>query len=431
MGFWASFKGAWSRFWNSGRPTVSLQDKELAEWLGIDPATNADRLSEVTYFSCLKMLSETIGKLPIRYYQDTDGGKIRADPDDMTRLLTIRPNPVYTPTALFTACELNCQHYGNGYIWIQRQLTLQRYGGQYKPVGLWVLPTKSTSVVMDNAGVFGDKGKMYYRYSDEYTGETYVFPQEDVIHIRTSYTFNGILGKPVRQILGEMIDGARESQRFMSNLYKQGLTASMALEYTDDLDETRRRKLQQKYEEYLTGARNAGRIVPVPAGLKLEPLKMSLADAQFLELRKYSALQVAAAFGIKPNQLNDFDKASYSSAEMQQLAFLVDTMSYRMKAYEEELNAKVLSFDQILDGYWYKFNEKAILRTDSKTQQEILTGYVNNGVYTPNEAREILQLPAKEGGDQLVMNGNYIPITMVGEQYSNSASGGGENSGGN
>ena len=69
MGFWASFKSAWSRFWNSGRPTVSLQDKELAEWLGIDTATNADRLSEVTYFTCLKMLSETIGKLPIRYYQ--------------------------------------------------------------------------------------------------------------------------------------------------------------------------------------------------------------------------------------------------------------------------------------------------------------------------------------------------------------------------
>ena len=109
------------------------------------------------------------------------------------------------------------------------------------------------------------------------------------------------------------------------------------------------------------------------------------------------------------------------------MAFLVDTMSYRMKAYEEELNAKVLSFDQILDGYWYKFNEKAILRTDSKTQQEILTGYVNNGVYTPNEARELLQLPAKEGGDQLVMNGNYIPITMVGEQYAKTSSGGGEN----
>ena len=43
---------------------------------------------------------------------------------------------------------------------------------------------------------------------------------------------------------------------------------------------------------------------------------------------------------------------------------------------------------------------------------------------------ELLQLPAKDGGDQLVMNGNYIPITMVGEQYKSSPEGG-ENSGGN
>lgn len=428
MGFWARFKNAWRGFWDSG-PTLTLQDKELAEWLGINPLS--DSLSEVTYFTCLKMLSETIGKLPLKYYQTTKEGKIRADPDDMTRLLTIRPNPVMTPTALFTACELNCQHYGNGYIWIQKQFTRKRYGGDYKPIGLWVLPSKSVSVMIDNAGVFQERGKMYYRYSDEYSGETYIFPQEDVIHVRTSYTFNGLIGKPVRQILGDMVDGAKESQKFMNNLYRQGLTASMALEYTDDLDANRRSKLTQKYNDYLTGARNAGKIVPVPAGLKLTPLKMSLADSQFLELRKYSALQIAAAFGIKPNQLNNFDKSSYSSSEMQQLAFLVDTMAYRMKAYEEEINAKVLTQRQMLDGLWYKFNEKVILRTDSKTQEEILAGYVNNGIYTPNEARDLLQLPAKEGGDQLVMNGNYIPITMVGEQYQNSASGGGENSGGN
>ena len=422
MGFWASFKGAWRNFW-SGSAEVTWEDHELAEWLGID--INSNQLSEVTYFTCLKMLAETIGKLPLKYYQTTEEGKIRADPDDMTRLLTIRPNPVMTPTALFTACEFNCQHYGNGYIWIQRQLKRKKYGGDYKPVGLWVLPSMNVQVIVDNAGVFQDKGKMYYQYTDQYSGELYVFPQEDVIHVKTSYTFNGILGKPVRQILGDMVDGARESQRFMNNLYKQGLTASMALEYTDDLDETRRRKLQQKYEEYLTGARNAGKIVPVPNGLKLTQLKMSLADSQFLELRKYSALQIAAAFGIKPNQLNNFDKSSYSSSEMQQLAFLVDTMAYRMKVYEEEINAKVLTADQLMDGLWYKFNEKVLLRTDSKTQEEILAGYVNNGIYTPNEARDLLQLPAMEGGDQLVMNGNYIPITMVGEQYS--SSGGGEN----
>lgn len=97
MGIWSRFMDSWRRFWDSGK-TVTTADHELAEWLGID--TTKDKLSEVTYFTCLKMMSETIGKLPLKYYQETDKGKIRADPDDMTRLLTVRPNPVMTPTAL-------------------------------------------------------------------------------------------------------------------------------------------------------------------------------------------------------------------------------------------------------------------------------------------------------------------------------------------
>ena len=92
-------------------------------------------------------------------------------------------------------------------------------------------------------------------------------------------------------------------------------------------------------------------------------------------------------------------------------------MSYRLKQYEEEINAKALLPQQSKDGYLFKFNEKAILRTDSKTQMENLSKAVNNGIYTPNEAREYLDLPMKEGGNILMVNGNYIPITDVGKQY--------------
>lgn len=60
--------------------------------------------------------------------------------------------------------------------------------------------------------------------------------------------------------------------------------------------------------------------------MKLTPLDIKLSDSQFIELKKYSALQIAAAFGIKPNQINDYTKSSYSNSEMQQLSFLTDTM---------------------------------------------------------------------------------------------------------
>lgn len=408
-------------------PTVSMEDEELLEWLGI---TTRDRkkISEVTYFTCMKMLSETMGKLPLKYYQDTPEGKARADPTDMTRLLTIRPNPVMTPTTLWSAVELNCQHYGNAYVWIQRDFKAKRYGGVIENYGLWLMPSKDVTVLIDDTGVFREKGRFFYQYTDEKTGELYVFPQEDVMHFKTGYSMNGLMGVPVRKIIGASIDGALESQKFMNNLYEQGLTAAMAMQYVGDLDETKIKKLQNKYSKYLTGSKNAGKIVPVPIGLELTPLKMNLTDAQFFELRKYSALQIAGAFGIKPNQINNYEKSSYANSEMQQLAFLVDTMSYRMKGYEEEINYKCLSPKELEEGYYYKYNEKVILRTDAKTQMEILASAVNNGIYTPNEAREFVDKQQREGGDTLMVNGNYIPVTMVGKQYEKNGGEGNERS---
>ena len=137
----------------------------------------------------------------------------------------------------------------------------------------------------------------------------------------------------------------------------------------------------------------------------------------FFELKKFNALQIAGALGIKPNQINDYEKSSYSNSEMQQLSFYVDTMLFILKQYEEELNYKLLSKDEIEEGLFFKFNEKVILRTDSKTQIEALSKAVNNGIYTPNEAREYMDKPSEIGGDILIVNGNYIPITKVGEQY--------------
>ena len=99
-------------------------------------------------------------------------------------------------------------------------------------------------------------------------------------------------------------------------------------------------------------------------------------------------------------------------------------MLYRLSVYEQEINYKLLNRNQRSDGFMFKFNEKVLLRTDSEKQMQTLASAVNNGVYTPNEARHLLDLPSKEGGDKLIVNGNYIPLTQVGEQYTNSKEGG-------
>ena len=409
------------------RPTADLNDEKLLEWLGIN--TRDKKLTgEVTYYTCLKMLSETMGKLPLKYYQQTENGRIRADPDDVTRLLTIRPNDIMTPTTLWTAVEMNCQHYGNGYTWMRGSFARDgTYGGTYTIDDVWLMQSCYVTVLMDDVGVFGGKGKIYYQYSDPISGEQYFFKSEEVMHFKTWYSLDGIMGQPVRKILKDTVGGALESQRYMNNLYENGLSASMAMQYIGDLDEKRRKALEKKFANALTGPENAGKVIPVPVGLQLTPLNMSMADAQFFELKKYSALQIAGAFGIKPNQINNYEKSSYANSETQQLAFLVDTMAYRLKMYEEEINAKVLTPKKQKEGYFYKFNEKAILRTDSKTQMQVLKDAVGSGLYMVNEAREYLDKPAVKGGDVPMVNGTFIPLTMVGQQYIKE---GGENNAG-
>jgi len=94
-----------------------------------------------------------------------------------------------------------------------------------------------------------------------------------------------------------------------------------------------------------------------------------------------------------------------------------------VKQFEEETAYKLLSAADEANGYHTKFNTGVILRADQKTQIETLSTAVSNFLLTPNEAREKLDLPAKDGGDQLLGNGASIPVQYTGAQYTNISAG--------
>lgn len=402
--------------------TMSLSDSKLLEFLGIDQ-TNTKAISEATYYTCIRLLAETIGKLPWHYYQDTDNGRIRAKATDMSELLTLRPNPYMTPSSFWQTTEQLCQEYGNAFVWVESEIVRRgRYGGDVHWKNLWIMRPQDVTIWIDDKGIFGEQNALHYQYTNPNTGESVMLDASEVLHFKTWYSKDGgITGEPIRVILRETIDTLGQSQKVLNNQYKQGMTASMVMQYTGDLDDERIKKLQKKFADKLTSPENAGKVVPIPIGLQLQKLDQTFADSQFYELKKYTATQIAAAFGIAPVFLGIYEKASYASSEAQMLQFLVNTMAPRIKMYEEEVNWKCLLQSERQAGFFYRMNEGALLRTDSKTQEEIIVGYVNNGVYTPNEARRLLQLPDGEGGDVLMCNGNYIPITQVGAQYNNSS----------
>lgn len=398
------------------KKSVDMQSQELLDWLGIS-TRDSNVLSEITYFTCLKMLSETLGKMPINLYKSTPKGIEKATPINISNKLKLRPNPYMTPSIFWAAIENNRNHFGNAYVYIEREFTKEKFGGSLEIKNLWIMQSSNVQVIVDDKGIFGEQNSLWYYYTDKYTGESRLFSSNDVLHFKTSYSWDGILGEPVVQILKSTLKGSLESQKFINNLYETGLTAKATLEYTGDLDKAKEDKLIAGISRFANGSSNAGKIIPIPLGMKITPLNIKLTDSQFFELKQYSALQIAGAFGIKPNQINNYEKSSYSNSEMQQLSFYIDTELFILKQYEEELNYKLLSTTELNEGLYFKFNEKVILRADSKSQMECLAKGVNNGIYTPNEARGFLNLPCEEGGERLIVNGNYIPIIDAGKQY--------------
>ena len=97
---------------------------------------NKDVMAEVTYFTCLKMMSETLAKIPWKYYQKTDKGIIEPELSDVAKLLKNRPNPFMTPTAFWNAVEMNRNHFGNAYVYVRSKFKRKKIRRRIQSHGL-------------------------------------------------------------------------------------------------------------------------------------------------------------------------------------------------------------------------------------------------------------------------------------------------------
>lgn len=392
--------------------TADTQVERLIDFLGID-RTDKKALSDATYFACMKVLAESIGKLPIKLMRYTErNGVENARKESLYYVVKERPNPFMSASSFWSTVEYNRNEYGNAYVLITGAGTTK------KPFRLWILPSNQIQVYYDDAKAINDIPDIYYVYS---TGSgNKVFGSDEILHFKTSNMFDGLVGISVKEQLKMTIQGGIKSQNVINKMYDSGFTAKAVLQYTGNLSDENVRKLVKGYEKYsmsdLTDD-EIKNIIPVPIGQTLTPLNINLADNQFIDVKKYTALQIASAFGIKPYQIGDYEKSSYASAEAQQLSFYIDTLLYIIKQYEEELTYKLLTDEQRENGLHFKFNVGVILRADSKTQIETLCKAVSNFIYTPNEARAFLDLEFKDGGDKLLGNGATIPVELAGTQY--------------
>lgn len=418
MNFWKRIKNFFKGL--SPGTNADIEWQRLMDFLGIDKNLDKSAISEATYFTCIKILSETMGKLPLKLIQRDDQGNL----NELRQLklfhtLNMRPNPYMTASTFWLTVEQNRNHFGNAYVLIT---------GAGDDQQLWILPSDKVQVWYDNAKMLSEIPDIYYVYS--YGSGQCIFSNDQIMHFKAGTTKDGIVGIPVRESLKDTVTGLKKSQRLLNKLYSTGFTAKAVLNYTGDLNDENERKLLKHIEAYAKGElANEGieNIIPIPIGMSLQPLNIKLTDSQYLELKQYSAIQIASAFGIKPTQIGDYSKASYASAEAQSNSFYVDTLLYIVKQYEEEICYKLLTDEQIQSGCYVKFNIDVIMRADFMSKVQALSTAVNGFLMKPNEARAKLDLGAVPGGDKLLGNGASIPIELTGSQYTNSNEGGENN----
>ena len=381
---------------------TAINSMNFGEFFGINVSSD---LSEVTYFTCLKVLSESVGKLSL-HLKDNDNNKILNH--EALQKLKFSPNPFMTPTPMMTLLECWRNHHGNAYAYLS-------YDDRGHLVGIYPFHPQKVRIWIDNAKIFSGKEDLYYEYNKD--GKIYLFKKDEILHLKGGLSKDGIVGMSVRETLATTLNGTKASQKYLNNLYDRGLTSKAILRYTGDLNKDLQKKMLEAIEEFISTENNPTGILPLPPGMDIVPLDLKLTDSQFFELKKYNALQIAAAFGVKPNHLNDYDKSSYSNSEMQNLTFYIDTLLYILTLYEEEFNLKLLTESERLKGLHFEFNVASILKGDLKTQAECITKYLQSGVYTINEARKKAGLPAIDGGDVIVMNGSYVPLEKLGIAY--------------
>lgn len=339
-------------------------------------------------YRCVEVITNGVASLPVKLYRvDGDGYKYEMH-SGLSYILSKKPSDKVNAFTFYKLIVKDILMSGNAYALIMRE-NGEVKGFQYIPAGL-VSPVDR----IDHIDYF-------------VTGLKNPVNQKDILHFM-NYTDNGVFGISVltyaRRTLG-IADGGEKSAE---NFYKSGSCTSGFLKFDGPSSGKQREEILSAWNQ-ATGGPNSGPngIAVLPANVTYTQLSINPADAQLLESRTFSVVEICRFFGVSPTKAFDLTHASYNNSEMAELAFLNDTLRPLLTKIELELETKLFPNQTEYD---IKFDVNELLRTDKKSQAEYLTKMFNLGVLSPNEIRRELDMEPVDGGDIHVAQVNLTSI---------------------
>ena len=358
-------------------------------------------------YSCVRILAEAVAGLPLHLYRyKEDGGKEKAIYHPLYLLLHDEPNPEMSSFVFRETLMTHLLLWGNAYAQIIRN-------GKGEVIALYPLMPDRMTVDRDR------DGKLYYEYTvstdDAPTvkGTVVRLKPSDVLHI-PGLGFDGLVGYSPIAMAKNAIGMAIACEEYGAKFFANGAAPGGVLEHPGTIKDPGR--VRESWQSTFGGSGNANKIAVLEEGMKYTPIGISPEQAQFLETRKFQINEIARIFRVPPHMVGDLEKSSFSNIEQQSLEFVKYTLEPWLVRWEQSIQRTLFSPEE-KKRYFAKFNVEGLLRGDYASR---MSGYATarqNGWMSANDIRELEnmdRIPAEEGGDLYLINGNMLPLGNAG-----------------
>ena len=369
--------------------------------------TERSAMQMTAVYSCVRILSEAVAGLPLHLYKYTDsGGKAMALDHPLYHLLHDEPNPEMSSFVFRETLMTHLLLWGNAYAQIIRN-------GKNEIVALYPLMPNKMSVDRD------EDGRLYYTYyrgTDEAIKNkefAVTLQPSDVLHI-PGLGFDGLVGYSPIAMAKNAIGMAIACEEYGAKFFANGAAPGGVLEHPGTIKDPQR--VRESWQSTFGGSGNANKIAVLEEGMKYTPIGISPEQAQFLETRKFQINEIARIFRVPPHMVGDLEKSSFSNIEQQSLEFVKYTLDPWVIRWEQSIQRSLLNSEE-KKKYFAKFNVEGLLRGDYQSR---MNGYAigrQNGWMSANDIRELENLdriPAEDGGDLYLINGNMLPLKNAG-----------------
>jgi len=348
--------------------------------------------------SVISFLADNVAGLPLKcYVRQPDGGRER-DRDSILAKTLQNPNEWSTGHELIRATV-------SEYLLHEDSLWLTVPGQDKWTIAViphdWTTPKTRDGLEVD-----------YIKIRSTYmSGEAQLKP-EDFIRF-TGWSPYGSASsssriEALKQILSEQIS----AWNFRNGVWKNGGRVTQWISRPADTPwgEGARDRFAESWKNKFSSDKgtDTGGTPLLEDGMRLETATFNAREAQWAEATKLSREDVCAVYHVNPGLIYHTDATTYASAKDNARALYSDTLAPILDMLEERINAFLVPRLGLDSTHYCEFDLDAKLQGSFEERAGIMQSSVGAPWMTRNEARAMLNLPAIDGGDELVTPLNVL-----------------------